>query len=136
MKYLLIFVLAVVTIQCSPKLAPDASWNRGRWVLVEMKGVPVQQSGSRRDAYIEFNTGQKLITGRGGCNNINGTYMVDKNSIHFRDVSATRMICNDMEFERVFLEQLANVNRYELKDNDLLLMKKKQVVLILRSGVR
>jgi heat shock protein HslJ len=133
MRYLLLFAIAVITFNCSPKLAPDANWGRGRWVLVQMKGVPVQQSGSRRDAYLDFNTTQKLFTGVGGCNQLNGSYTIDKNSIQFRDVSATKMLCSDMDFEKVFLEELAHVNRYELKGDDLLLKKKKEVVLILRA---
>ena len=133
MRYLVIFSLALVSFHCTPKLAPDANWGRGRWVLVQMKGVPVQQSGGRRDAYLDFNTSQKLFTGVGGCNQLNGSYTVDKNSIHFRDVNATRMICNDMEFEKMFLDELSQVNRYELKGDDLLLKKKKKVVLVLRA---
>ena len=133
MRYLIILCLVATGLQCTPKLAPDANWGRGRWVLVQMKGVPVQQSGGRRDAFIDFNTGQKLFTGLGGCNQLNGSYSIDKNSIHFRDVSATKMICNDMDFENTFLEELSQVNRYELKGDDLLLKKKTKVVLILRS---
>ena len=133
MRYLLLLIITVTFFHCSPKLAPDANWGRGRWVLVQMKGVPVQQSGSRRDAYLDFNTGQKLFTGLGGCNQLNGSYTIDRNTIHFRDVSATRMICNDMEFEKAFLNELSQVNRYELKGEDLLLKKKKEVVLILRA---
>ena len=133
MKYLLIIFIALVSFQCSPKLSPDSGWSRGRWVLVEMKGVPVQQSGGRRDAFINFETTQKLFTGNGGCNTINGTYTIDRNSIHFRDVNSTKMICNDIEFERTFLNSLALVNRYEIKGDDLLLKKKSEVVLILRA---
>ncbi len=133
MKYFLIFFIAIASFQCSPKLSPDASWSRGRWVLVEMKGVPVQQSGGRRDAYINFETTQKLFTGNGGCNTLNGSYMIDRNSLHFRDVNSTKMICNDIEFENTFLNTLASVNRYEIRGDDLLLKKKKEVVLILRA---
>ncbi len=133
MKYLFVIAIAISLIQCSPKLAPDAYWGRSRWVLVEMKGVPVQQSGGRRDAYIEFDTEQKLFTGNGGCNQINGSYTLDKNSVQFRDVNSTKMLCGDMEFEKVFLAELANVNRYEIRGEDIVLKKKKNVVLVLRA---
>ena len=133
MKYLFILIITVISLHCSPKLAPDTGWGRGRWVLVEMKGVPVQQSGGRRDAYINFEVDQKLFRGNGGCNEINGTYTVDQNSIQFRDVVSTKMSCNDIEFENTFLNVLANINRYELKGNDLLLKSKREVLLILRA---
>ena len=133
MKYLFILSIVFISLHCSPKLSPDASWGRGRWVLVEMKGVPVQQSGGRRDAYINFEVDQKLFRGNGGCNQLNGTYTVDKNSIQFRDVVSTKMSCNDIEFENAFLTTLANINRYEIKGDDLLLKSKRETLLILRA---
>ena len=133
MKYLLILFMAVISFHCSPKFSPDAGWGRNRWVLVEMKGVPVQQSGGRRDAFINFEVEQKLFRGNGGCNQVNGTYTVDKNSIHFRDVISTKMSCNDIEFENTFLNALANINRYEIKGDDLHLKNKREVLLILRA---
>jgi hypothetical protein len=52
MKYLFILIITVAAFKCSPKLSPDAAGGIKQWVLVEMKGVPVQQSGGRRDAHI------------------------------------------------------------------------------------
>jgi heat shock protein HslJ len=43
-----------------------------------MKGVPVQQSGGRRDAHITFDVAAKRFSGNGGCNQVNGNYSVDK----------------------------------------------------------
>src|SRR5687768_6213513 len=68
MKYILILFFAIIGFECSPKLAPDALWGRQNWVLVELKGVPVQQSGGRRDAHIVFDVAQKKFSGNGGCN--------------------------------------------------------------------
>jgi heat shock protein HslJ len=65
-------------MQCSPKLSPDSSWGNQRWVVVEMKGVPVQQSESRRDAFLKFEVAGKKFSGNGGCNQINGNYTIDK----------------------------------------------------------
>jgi heat shock protein HslJ len=98
-----------------------------------MKGVPVQQSGGRRDAYISFDIGNKRIDGNGGCNTINGNYTVSRNTIRFTDVIATKMSCNDIEFENTFLSTLNTVDRYEVKANEILLKKKRTTVLVLRS---
>jgi len=51
--------------------------------VVEMKGVPVQQSGGRRDAHISFDVAAKKFSGNGGCNQVNGNYSVDKKMIKF-----------------------------------------------------
>lgn len=133
MKYLFILIIAVISLHCTPKLSPDTGWGRGRWVVVEMKGVPVQQSGGRKDAFINFEVDQKKFRGNGGCNQINGNYSVEKNTIKFHDVISTKMSCNDIDFENAFLSALASVNRYETKGDDLLLKKKKEVLLVLRA---
>ena len=91
MKYSFFLIIAVTGFACSPKLSPDAGWGRQRWVLVEMKGVPVQQSGGRRDAFINFEVDQNRFRGNGGCNQVNGNYSVEKNNIHFSEVVSTKM---------------------------------------------
>ena len=132
MKYIFILFLAVIAFDCTPRLSPDAGWARQNWVLVEMKGVPVQQSGGRRDAHIVFEVAEKRFTGNGGCNQINGNYTLDKNEIKFTDVIATKMACNDIEFENAFLSALSSIDRYEINGNDLVLKKKRETLLVLR----
>lgn len=132
MKYSFILFIAMIAFQCTPKLSPDAGWARQNWVVVEMKGVPVQQSGGRRDAHIVFEVAEKRFTGNGGCNQINGNYTLDKNEIKFTDVIATKMACNDIEFENAFLATLTSIDRYEVNGNDLILKKKRETLLVLR----
>src|SRR5688572_12777915 len=114
MKYLFILVICFTGFRCTPKLSPDNGWGRGRWVLTEMKKVPVQQSGGRRDAYIDFEVDQKLFRGNGGCNQINGNYTIGKKNIQFRDIVSTKMSCDDIDFENTFLSLLGRVDRYEV----------------------
>jgi heat shock protein HslJ len=128
MKYLFVFLL-VASIGCTPKLSPDSNWSGRRWVLTEMKGVPVQLSGGRRDAYINFDAGEKRFTGNGGCNQVSGNYNLDKKEIHFGEVISTKMSCEDIQFENTFLSTLSNIDHYEQQGNDLLLKKKKEVLL-------
>jgi heat shock protein HslJ len=132
MKHLVVSVIAISTCCCSPKLSPDAGWGYQNWVVIEMKGVPVQQSGGRRDAHITFDIAQKKFAGNGGCNQINGGYTLDKSEIHFTDVVSTKMSCNDIEFENTFLATLSSVDHYEVRGSDLVLKKKKESILVLR----
>jgi len=133
MKYLFILLMAVAAYKCSPKLSPDAGWGHQQWVLVQMKGVPVQQSGGRRDAHITFDVATKKFSGNGGCNQINGNYIVDKKEIRFTEVLSTKMSCSDIEFENTFLSTLSSIDRYEVSGTDLLLKKNKETRLVLRS---
>ena len=133
MRTLLVFILGIILSNCSPKLSPDATWGRQQWAVVEMKGVPVQQSGGRRDAHIVFEIAEKRFTGNGGCNQVNGNYNLDKREIHFTDVVATKMSCDDIDFENVFLTELGKVDRYELNGNELRLKRRQETLLVLRS---
>jgi heat shock protein HslJ len=133
MKYVFILLIAVMGFNCSPKLSPDSSWGHQEWVVVEMKGVPVQQSGGRRDAHITFDVSAKRFSGNGGCNQVNGNYTVDKKAIRFTEVLSTKMSCNDIEFENTFLSTLSSIDHYEVRENDLLLKKNKETRLVLRA---
>jgi heat shock protein HslJ len=132
MKYLIILSIAITSIQCSPKLSPDAAWGNQRWVLVQMKGVPVQQSESRRDAFLTFETGEKRFNGNGGCNQVSGNYTIERNRISFGEVVSTKMSCNDIEFENVFISTLGSIDRYEVLGNELLLKRKSEVLLVMK----
>jgi heat shock protein HslJ len=115
---------------CSPKWAPDHYWSQKRWVLTEMKGVPVQQSGTRRDAYLEFAWADKRFSGNGGCNSINGKYTLEnKKNIHFTEVISTKMSCPDISFENTFLSILNSVDRFDMEGNIMQLKDGKKTVL-------
>ena len=133
MRTLLIAGFVLALTNCSPKLAPDASWGRQQWTVTEMKGVPVQQSGGRRDAHIVFEIADKRFRGNGGCNQINGNYSLDKREIHFTDVVATKMSCDDIQFENAFLNELGRVDRYEMNGDELRLKRRQETLLVLRS---
>ena len=132
MKHLFILSIVIIAFNCSPKLSPDATWGNQRWVVVEMKGVPVQQSESRRDAFLRFEVTEKRFSGNGGCNQISGNYTIEKKEIHFGEVISTKMSCNDINFETVFLSTLSGINRYEIRENQLLLKKNREIMLVLR----
>ena len=115
---------------CTHKLSPDSYWGNQRWVLTEMKEVPVQQSGTRRDAYLEFMPADKKMAGNAGCNRISGGYMLEKkNQIKFQEIASTKLACQDMAFETTFLSLLNEVNRFEQEGSVMTLKKDRKVLL-------
>lgn len=119
---------------CSPKLSPDRNWDNRRWVVIELKGVPVQQSGNSRDAHIIFHPENSTFAGNGGCNRISGNYSLDKDEIDFMNVTHTMMSCADIGFEQAFLSNLDRVNRYEeAAGNRLHLKRGNDVIIILEE---
>ena len=127
---LLLSVIILAGLSCTPKLSPDAGWANQRWVLIEMKGVPVQLSGSRKDAFLEFSPQDKRFTGNAGCNRISGNYTLEKkNTIKLGEVISTKMSCPDIAFETTFLSTFNDVNRYEQQGSTLSLKDNKEVIL-------
>lgn len=132
--YLIAALVIITGSSCSPKLAPDQSWGNQRWVLTEMKGVPVQLSSTRKDAFIRFTPADKRFTGNAGCNRINGNYTLEKRDrIKLGEVISTKMSCDDINFETAFLSTLGQVDRYETDGNTLLLKDGGKIVLKFRG---
>lgn len=128
-----IFTLLVVLVSCSPRLSPDHNWDQKRWTLYELKSVPVQLSGTEKDANLMFAPSQKKVNGTGGCNRLNGSYELKKNGgIRFLNVASTKMSCIDQAFENRFLEALNAVDGYAVENNVMLLKTGKEVVMRLR----
>jgi len=125
--------LTLLAAGCSPKIAPDRYWSEKRWVLTEMKEVPVQLSGTRRDAYLDFNWAEKRFSGNGGCNSISGNYTLEKRDLRFGEVASTKMSCPDLAFENTFLETLRDVDHYEMENDRLMLKDGRKVVLVFQA---
>ena len=133
MKKSLLFILSITSIivlSCSPRLSADYGWDNKRWVLIELKEVPVQLSGGTRDAYIEFIPADKRFSGNGGCNHLSGNYTIDKSELRFGEVISTKMACPDLPFENTFIAALREVDRYEV-NNDVMLLKDGSKVLLM-----
>ena len=129
---LMALVLLSLFYSCSPRLAADKYWSGRRYTLIEMKEVPVQQSGTRRDAYIEFNEAEKRFSGNGGCNQVSGNYLLDKRELSFSDVISTKMSCPDIDFETLFLQLLSEVDRYEMENDDIVMKDGRREILRFR----
>jgi len=132
-RIILIAVVIFSCISCSHKLSPDYSWQGKRWTVIELKEVPVQLSGGRRDAFLSFAPADKRFTGNAGCNSINGNYKIDNSKIYFSDIISTKMSCPDIAFETTFLQTLDKVNRFEVSGNTILLKRDNDVLVIVRE---
>lgn len=125
--------LAAITFllfSCSPKLPPDNNWAIGKWILTELKEVPVQISGNTaKNAHLIFETSAKAYRGFGGCNNINGTYSISSGKINFKAMSARLADCPDVPFETTFLSALNEVDKYVVTGNTMVLKKGRTTLL-------
>lgn len=126
--------LIVLLAACSPKLTGSSPLFSGSWILLEMNGVPVQVSGTEKDAQLKFDYAAKQVSGRGGCNSINGSYEADTKALTFGNLATTKMFCEDQRFEDKFLENLRNVRKYSFAGDNLVLKDQKdKSLLVMRS---
>jgi heat shock protein HslJ len=126
--------LILLVIACGQKLSPDHGWKEKKWVLTELKGIPVQLSGTEKDAHLILTPGDKKFSGSGGCNRITGTYTLGKkNELHFVNPASTRMACPDLAFETKFLEVLQEVDHFGTDGEFLLLKKGKETIMKLQE---
>ncbi len=127
------FILASVmflSFSCSPKLPPDNNWAIGKWILTELKEVPVQQSGNtNKDAHLVFETVSKSYRGFGGCNTINGTYIINNDKIKFTALASRFAACPDVPFETTFLNALNEVDKYLVTGNTMVFKKGKTTLI-------
>jgi heat shock protein HslJ len=129
--------LALVSLlflfSCSPKLSPDTNWAEGKWVLIELKEVPVQISGNfERNAHISFLPSTKNYQGFGGCNKISGSYTIGKSSLKFNAVTSKLAPCPDVPFETTFLSVLNVVDKYAINGDIMTLNDGKKIVMKLQ----
>lgn len=134
MKNTLFVLILLIFASCRSDSFPSKKWYGKHLTLIEMMGNPVQTSGSPNDAHLIFNSANGIINGSGGCNRIYGQYELDrKNALRFSEVGATRMACQNIDFENRFLELLDQVRYYDFKDNAMLLKNgRKEVILKLQ----
>lgn len=75
-----------------------------------------------RGAWIVFSDSTSQISGNGGCNTFMGTFDAPTDStIVITPLGATMMLCDDMEFEGLYMQSLPLVTRFVVTDNTLTL---------------
>ncbi|MDO8969322.1 MAG: META domain-containing protein, partial [Saprospiraceae bacterium] len=59
-------------------------------------------------------------TGRGGCNNIGGTYVKKRKNLTISQLLSTKMFCEDaMKWESMYLQQLEKSQSYSINGETL-----------------
>jgi heat shock protein HslJ len=84
----------------------------------------------RSNAFIQFNQEKKSAGGNGSCNSFGSTAIVNNNEVSFANIFSTKMFCEGVQkTEDAFLQQLGEVNRFEIKDKSLSLYKSDKLLL-------
>ena len=120
---LLSFTLLVLLLLSACSAFPGGDPLAGTsWKLSSYAGKP---GLPETDVTIQFQDGQ--AGGQAGCNSFGGAYQVNGQRITFHDMASTLMACTSpagvMEQEAEFLGSLNEVERFELSEGQLQLIR-------------
>lgn len=97
-----------------------------RWALMRLGAQEVKISEGGREAYLALNSADGSVVGFAGCNRISSTHEEKGAELHFGDVIATRMACEDMPTETALLEAMKATTGWRIKGSQLELLDAQQ----------
>jgi len=137
-KILLLTITTLFMIGCKSvsKNNFDTSITEKYWKLKTLSGKEIKMTKhQKREIFITLKTKDNRITGFGGCNAINGEYILGKgNTIAFKRMISTQIFCADSH-ESEFLKALNSVNNYTIKGDVLSLSIGKKAPLAVFEAV-
>ena len=97
-----------------------------RWALVRLGDQEVKISEGGREAYIALSSADNSVVGFAGCNRISSTHEENGSQLHFGDVIATKMACEDLPTETALLEALQSTASWRIAGSQLELLDAQQ----------
>lgn len=101
-----------------------------KWTLVSAGDVDAGSSG----AFIDFKIAPGEARGNAGCNLFGGKYTSEGNKIKFDGMLATKMACPALDVEGAFFKALELTERYEIREDSLLLYQGDKLLATLKAG--
>lgn len=123
MKTIISLAVAAMITSCAPistTVNQPTNAIQKTWELVSLEGQEVTTS---TPVYLDF-AGNNKITGKIGCNTVNGNFAVmNTTQIKFSQLASTRMMCDsyDMKIENEVLEVLKTADNFTVNDGKLML---------------
>jgi heat shock protein HslJ len=99
----------------------DLNLLAGTWDFVTMQRQARINAESLSNTFLSI-ASNNTFTGKGGCNNISGKFVLKGTGIKFDNIVSTKMSCNNIEQETTFLKLLnERVSAYTVTKDSLLL---------------
>ena len=129
MKYSYAFLIICILLftACAPAKGPavvatEKSISGINWYLKKIYMSEATLDIANQNAYIKLDAAKNSAGGKGGCNSYGSSYTVNGQQISFKNIFSTKMFCEKFQAEEdAYFRQLEKVNRYDVKDDKLLL---------------
>lgn len=121
-----IFILLLAATGCKVSEETTTFNAPGEWKLFRLNGESVSLA---KPITLNFNEGEQKVSGFAGCNQYFGNFSAANNSMKFSLLGSTKMFCDSMDAENKFMDALAQVNSFAIRDNTLYMLTDQQVVL-------
>ncbi|MCH5717617.1 META domain-containing protein [Niabella hibiscisoli] len=139
--YVLLFAMVIVIACSSPQktsvnnsgesgnvIIPNADAKSfqnelaGTWSVVSMRRQQKADLEMLSGVTLQFNASDTKFSGKAPCNSIFGTIQLNGYSIRFQNIGATKMACDKLEQETIFIDLLqTRVSAFTLEGNKLYL---------------
>lgn len=128
--HILLLGLFLLIVSCGTIQTGDSAISslQNEWILQDNN---VAQSGLNSEpiTLIFDAEAENRVNGFAGCNWYSGSYSVTENIIEFSQMASTKRACPDLALEDEFLKLLNDVDRFEIRGNNLYLYKDKLLYL-------
>ena len=108
---------------------PDLPLEGPVWMLKHIERTDLPASPTQ--PFAKFEAG--VVSGFGGCNQFKGTYTRSGDSIQVKQISATKMFCENNDIEQRFLSNLQRSNKAYLKAGQLLTALNNDALLLFKA---
>ena len=103
----------------------------GQWVLESIEKEFNTLTNRTKNSVIQIEPNLLKFNGNGGCNSIGGNLKIEKNKIKFSNIIQTKMFCENMQQEDLFLRLLQMATQYKISGGKLMLYKDSNLLMTL-----
>lgn len=110
-----------------PKIVLDNKWYLKKIQETDTSSFIIDDNA----LWLEFNSTTNKINGKAPCNTFFGGFSSDLvATLQVMAVGSTKMYCENMKYEELYLSLLQNADRFEIKEGKLSLYKGKRLLLV------
>ena len=124
-----IFMSAISCTSAKESMQQTTPLYDTKWSLKKVYNNGKEETVNTK-AFIRFDQQKGSAGGNGSCNSFGSNATINGNEVGFKNIFSTKMYCEGIQpMEDLFLGDLGQVDRFEIKDNKLFLYKDKELLL-------